>query len=308
MNTNVSGQLYRVSSLTPYNQYATNAAYGGFKGSLYGVVEYRTQWQNLVAQPNTQAAYAHMPLYILNGGAGLKIIRHGQGHQEKITLEASYNYVQDFGWALGSIAASLGAYQYRLNTEKLRTPDGVYTDNTVDHKDDGLALNQGHAISMSYGLSSYFMTPYFEAGVAVQMLPNTAVSLTKGDFKPSTIMDVYFNYNFKLNEWLNLRAVLCAYTDFRQVQVESFALAEYSGNIFGGIGIRGYSTGSVDAFMTIVGWKFNEHLSINYAYDWGLSSLRSAHNGTHELQLTYNLRKSIGKIQKPRIMYNPRFM
>ena len=53
---------------------------------------------------------------------------------------------------------------------------------------------------------------------------------------------------------------------------------------------------------------FNEHYTLSYAYDIGLSALRGSHEGTHEILLNYNLNKLIGAGLPPKIIYNPRFL
>ena len=82
--------------------------------------------------------------------------------------------------------------------------------------------------------------------------------------------------------------------------------ARYNENIFVGGSLRGYHGNSIDAVALMGGFKLSEKISIGYAYDLGLSRLKTVNSGAHEILLNYNLGAPIGQGKPPSIIYNPR--
>ena len=102
--------------------------------------------------------------------------------------------------------------------------------------------------------------------------------------------------------------IITAKSDFIEIQTDISSVFQINGNIFGGISLRGYNSTSIDAMAFIIGIQLDKHYTLSYSYDLGLSGLRRAHEGTHEILLNYNLRKMIGTGQPPKIIYNPRYL
>ena len=84
-------------------------------------------------------------------------------------------------------------------------------------------------------------------------------------------------------------------------------LFNYLDNIFLGASFRGYTKNAQDALIGMVGIKLSQQIKVAYAYDYTLSNLNVASQGSHEIVLQYNLGKPIGKGKLPPIIYNPRF-
>lgn len=301
-------QHHSLSSLYMYNKYDRISAYAGLEGSLHVTGNYRSQWTGLESSPVSQRINAHLPLYFLKGAAGAKIENHVQGPQSLFNFQASYNYVQPFSWGIVSGGISLGAFQYRLNGELLRTPDGIYTDFLRDHNDNQLSELMNSGVGASYGFSVYLITQYFETGLEVKQLPSYGISLREGQFNYSSLINFYAEGNFVILNEYNIKPSLLIQSDLVNTQSDFNIVAEYSGNIFGGIGMRGYSSRTIDSIIPVIGWRFNENYSLAYAFDIGVSALRTVHEGTHEIQLVYNLNKKIGAGLPPKIIYNPRYM
>ena len=97
-------------------------------------------------------------------------------------------------------------------------------------------------------------------------------------------------------------------SDMQQTQVELTTLLRYSGNVFGGAGLRGYNKNTFDAVVLLAGFNLNEKTTLAYAYDLSLSALNSVSNGSHAITLRYNFNKPLGGGVPPPIIYNPRFL
>lgn len=94
--------------------------------------------------------------------------------------------------------------------------------------------------------------------------------------------------------------------DAAVVQTDIGCVGYYRDEIIGGLNFRGFSPGSIDALGIIVGTGIGKNYRLIYSYDIGLSGLRKYHQGSHEITLSYNLKKLIGMGLPPRIIYNPR--
>ncbi len=308
VSTSLRAQHRSLSSLYMLNKYDRITAYGGLEGSLHVTGNYRSQWQGLESSPVSQRLNAHVPLYFLRGAAGAKIENHSQGPQSLLNFQLSYNYVQPFSWGILSAGVSFGAFQYRIDGEQLRTPGGVYTDFITNHNDNRLSEIMNSSVGASYGISVYLIVRNFETGLEVSQVPSYGISLREGEFNYSSLINWYTEGNFYIFNEYKIKPSLLIQSDLVNIQTDVNVLVEYSGNIFGGIGMRGFSPNTIDAIIPVLGWKFNENYRLAYAFDIGVSALRTVHQGTHEIQLVYNLNKKIGAGLPPKIIYNPRFM
>lgn len=291
-----------------FNKYQMNPAYAGFDFSLNVTGIYRSQWNEFANSPVSQNINAHLPMYLLNGAVGINVANEQIGYFNNTLSTISYNYVYETRIGLFSGGIKGGFIQSALNGSALRSPDGIYEGRTFSHNDLTLSEISQTGIGVLYGAGVYFIGNYFETGVSLSQLPSQSVSYnpTKVEFIP--YMNFYFESEIDINDFLSISPSLLIKTDFIETQIDVSSVAKFNGNIFGGIGLRGYNSKSIDAAVLIAGWKFNEHYTLSYAYDIGLSALRSSHEGTHEILLSYNLNKLIGAGLPPKIIYNPRFL
>ena len=96
-------------------------------------------------------------------------------------------------------------------------------------------------------------------------------------------------------------------TNFASYQSDLSCVAK-SGNVFGGISLRGFNAESLDAVAIIAGIEFNKNYTLSYSYDVGLSQVGRLAGGSHEIHFNYNLNKLLGIGLPPEIIYNPRYL
>ena len=96
-------------------------------------------------------------------------------------------------------------------------------------------------------------------------------------------------------------------TDLQSYQTDLSCIAK-SGNVFGGLSLRGYNSQSLDAVVIIAGIEFNRNYTLSYSYDVGLNEIGSFSGGSHELNINYNLNRLLGIGLPPEIIYNPRYL
>ena len=302
------------SSLYMQNKFSYNPAYAGLDNSLSLTGMFRKQWVNLEGSPTTQNLNAHMPFYYLKGGIGINIDNDILGAQRNTRIRIAYSYQVALNKSsLLTFGIAGGATQQALDGNLLRAPEGDYVEgsNLFNHNDDFIPIGIEQAIAPTLSAGIYFQNERFEIGLAVHDILEsdfqynleeiTAIQLKRNYF-------LNFGTSFDITSSFELLPSLLLKSDIKQTQIEFSTLLRYNGNIFGGATFRGYNATSVDAIAILAGIKLNEKITLSYAYDLTLSTLRSVSQGSHEIMINYNLNKPIGKGIPPKVIYNPRFL
>ena len=289
------------------NKYAINPAFAGLDFSLSANLMYRNQWEGIQNNPSDIHLNAHIPFYVWSGAVGGIIERQSYGVFDETSIAGSYNYVQSTPFGLLSFGARLGITNLKVYGDRIITPEGDYG-GVLSHNDPLLLESLDQGIAGRWEIGTYFYSKNIEGGFSFSHLPESKIKLDRTTFGKTTHVNAYFQYNYKLREDIELMQSILLKTDFNEIQSDISSIFKINGNIFGGINLRGYSSQSLDAMAFIFGMKLGEHYTLSYSYDLGLSGVRRAHEGTHEILLNYNLRKLIGSGQPPKIIYNPRYL
>jgi len=306
------GQQPTQYSLYMWNPFAFNPAYAGLDNSLVLQGVFRKQWVNLPQSPTSQIFNAHMPAYLLGGGAGFQVENETMGAWQQTTFSLAYDYQLTLG-RVGVLSLGLSAalVQRRLDGSAIRTPDGQYDPDVLnpanpDHLDPLLLNGEMDGQTPEFGFGVYFLGERFQGGLAVRHLAESTVDM--GPFGFGLDRTYYFNLSYQFDLGRNLSATPSALlkSDLTQTQIEFSTLLKYNDNIFFGASFRGYDSNSLDAVSFLGGIKLSEKITLAYAYDYTLSELSTATNGSHEIMVHYNLGKPIGKGRPPKIIYNPR--
>ena len=296
-------------SLFMLNKYAYNNAYNGLDQSLSITGVFRKQWLNFPGSPLTLNFNAHLPLEMINSGAGISVEYDVLGAYSNITLRGSYSYILDFKEAGRLSIGVAGRFlQKELDGTRLLTPDGIY-ENGINHNDPNVPNARSLGTSLTFDAALYYQHESFEIGIAATHLNQPTLDL-------ATDASVLFNRAYFLmgsttipiNSSFTLEPSLLVQTDFVKFQPELAVLLHWKDNVFGGVGFRGYSQTTTDALIFTAGLKFMDHFTVAYAYDWSIGSLQVYNTGSHEIVLNYNLNKKIGKELPSKIIYNPRFL
>ena len=308
--SNLSAQQVPQYSMYSLNPYAFNPAYAGMEGTLVATGVYRQQWSGLKGAPVTQHVNAHLPLYAINSGIGIRIENDVIGAHNSSQALLSYNYQLQVGRrAVLSIGMSAGYLQYVLDGSKLRAPEGTYVDPDFSHNDLVLPLGKEKVGAPLFETGVYLQANNLEIGASLQPVFATKLNNATSNFglKPIPHGFFYTAYSIGLGDNLTLKPSVLVKTDLLKTQAEISTLAKWRENIFAGASYRGFGSQSKDALILIAGLKLNEKTTLAYAFDVPLSPLNTVNRGSHELLLRYNLNKPIGVGKLPPIIYNPRF-
>ena len=289
------------------NKYVFNPAYAGLDFSVSANLMYRNQWDGIDGNPRDINLNAHLPFYLWSGAIGGIVEKQSFGVLSQTSLSGSYNYVASLQNGLLSFGGRVGISQLSVDGSRIITPEGDYG-GIFSHNDPILLENADLGLGLKWDAGVFFYNKRIEMGAAISHFPQNFITLERTSYSQTTHVNSFFQYNFKIFENIDLLQSILLKTDFDQIQSDVSSIFKINGNIFGGINMRGYNSRSLDAMAIIAGMKLGEHYTISYSYDIGVSGLRRAHEGTHEILINYNLRKILGSGELPKIIYNPRYL
>lgn len=303
----VYGQQPAQYSLYMLDPLRWNPAYAGLDESLSVAGLYRRQWAGLDGSPTSQSLSAHLPVYAASSGVGIQVQNDALGANRRSSGQIHYNYQRTLGNGVFSAGLSLGLVQWRLDGNRLRTPQGRYDEpGVIEHEDAILPISTETGSLLTTGLGVFYQAEAFDVGLSVENLNEPSVELGLYTYQLARAYTASARVRLPLNDLWAIEPSLAVRSDIIQTQTDISLLFRYNNTIFAGPSFRGYNRQSVDAASIIAGVKISEQLSVAYAYDIPLSALRSVHNGSHEIGLFYNLNKRIGAGRLPGIIYHPR--
>lgn len=301
------GQSWPQHTLWTESPLRLNPASGANLYSLDASASYRRQWAGLEGAPSTTQAAVGAPIYIVGAGAslGFEFDQVGAHEQALIRGALSYGVYARDDWRV-SVGAGVTYRSVRLDGSALRTADGEYVDQ-FNHFDDLLprAGVSGSAVGIDLGAEATWRETTF--GVSVLDVNGPVSQLDEGPgrrYAPTVL--AYGLTVLPVAELIDLEGSALAQTDGTTWQTQLGARAWYDRNIALGAALRGYSGSTLDAVSLLVGWRPSPGLTFGYAYDYGLSTLQQAHDGSHEVVIRYVMRDPIGKGKLPPAIYNPR--
>jgi type IX secretion system PorP/SprF family membrane protein len=303
----VAGQYGMQYSLHMHERYGFNPAFGGMESSPAAGLLYRTQWTGLDGNPESRMINAHMPFYLWQGAIGFQLVNETIGAESRTGFMASYNYIYESTVGLFSTGLRAGISQNTIDGTKLRSPDGIYQGGLIDHQDANLPNGKVSGVSPVLEAGVYFAGDYFESGLSMTGFYPAGIKLEQQvDFNPKPVFHFFAEYFIVPFNEVSFYPTAYVKSDLTQTQTELTLRAEWQNFLKVGLGYRGLGKNSQDAVILSAGVRLSPKFFLHYAYDIGLSSLQTAHDGTHELLISYNLGKRIGAGLPPRIIYNPR--
>jgi|JI8StandDraft_2_1071088.scaffolds.fasta_scaffold79695_1 type IX secretion system PorP/SprF family membrane protein len=287
------------------NKYRDNPAYGGLERSLSVFTSYRDQLSTFTGNPKTFYIGADMPFYIWNGAVGFTLFNQRAGVFTNTNLKLSYNYVMGTNVGFLSFGGRVGVDHMGVDGTGIITPEGSY-EGVFNHNDPTLDINRFSGVGLSWELGTYFYGSSLEAGIVVSEFPTHPYRLGNATYNRNWSSSLFLQYKLNLTNGIKLAPSLQVKVDQAVLQTDLGAFARFNDNLLLGLNFRGYSPTSIDAFSVVLGTNIGKKYFVTYSYDFGLSQLRSFHQGSHELMLSYNLQKLIGIGLPPKIIYNPR--
>jgi type IX secretion system PorP/SprF family membrane protein len=306
----VFGQQPAQFSLYMLNPYSENCAAAGLENTLIGSAGYRSQWTGLQGSPQTQYINVSLPLSIISSGIGFQVQNESIGARNGLTAKASYNFIKKMGNAQLSLGVAGGIIQGTIDGAKLRTPGGDYNQGGIDHQDRILNSAALNGIVPTFDIGVFVKTEKLDVGVFSGNLNEPTLSLVAQKVTEARLKrhySAYLSTHFNVNSSLSVQPSAMIRSDGVQTQAEISTFVRYNDNFFLGGAFRGFNKTTQDAATIFGGFKLSSKITLAYAYDITVSTLKSATQGGHEIVLQYNLGKEFGRGKLPPIIYNPRF-
>lgn len=305
LTVNVWAQQQTQSSHHVFNKYYLNPAYGGLERSLSAFAGYRDQYSAFPGNPRVFLCNADMPIYRLNGAAGFSLMSHTTGLFKQTQVKTSYNYVQGTQFGFVSIGVRAGLEFMQVDGSGITTPDGDY-EGVIQHNDPTLANSVYSGIGPVWEVGAYFFNNTFEAGLTIAHIPSHQNNLGPGRFSKSALGTAFGLHKYPVSETITLFSSCLLQWDPAAIQSDVSVLLKIEDKLTAGLGFRGYGPLSGDALIVYLGTNIGQKYNLMYSYDLGVSALRSSHQGSHEITVSYNLQTLIGLGLPPKIIYNPR--
>lgn len=285
-----------------------NPAAAGLDNTLVATGGYRSQWSGLPGNPVGQRLSAHLPLNIIRSGIGFSGEIDELGARRYTRLGLDYNFQLQRRSSKLSLGLTLRMNQLRLDGSALRTPEGIYTSepNVLIHNDVLLPEGPISAQQFSVGAGLFYRSGRLDAGISAVHLNAPTLELAAINWDLQRQYNFYLRYAIDLfGSWTARPSVLLR-SDGVQTQGEASLVFQRNDNIFLGTSLRGYNESTFDAVVILAGLKVSPKVSVAYAYDLTLSTLRNVQSGSHEIVIGYRLGTPIGAGSPPPIIFNPR--
>jgi type IX secretion system PorP/SprF family membrane protein len=237
----------------------------------------RHQWAGIPDAPRTYILTLHGPIQNKNMGLGMNLITDIVGPTRRTGLSFSYAYHLRLNKEqFLSMGLSAGILQWGIDGSKI----------TLREEGDlQLLTTYQNAYVPDFGAGIYYYKKKkFYVGLSVPQLHQAPIKLYPGAYKNSRLASqVNFNgaYTFNLDENFNLEpSFLIKYTFPVPPKVD--------------IGLRGIFKEQVwlgavyrhnDAVSVLLGYMYQDYLSIGYSYDFTTTDVKRYITGTHELRL-----------------------
>lgn len=309
-----TGNLYAQQdpqfSLFNLNPVAYNSAAIGANKAINVSLQARTQWIGITGNPLSQ--YLNVNTYAppLHGGIGLEVMNNQQGVQRNTFIGAGYSYLMEGKKSRLAIGIKGGIIQSGLDGSKLRSPDGFYDENSINHNDNILPNTPVSVIAPDFSAGVLFNTRIVTVGVSAShllepslhfkgSLENLGIEVTRNYFG-------YFSLDIGAKNKIAFKPSVLFKSNLVENQAEASVLAQFKKLFWLGAGYRELSSDEPDALIAIAGLNLNENILLCYSYDYTLSALNQVSNGSHEVLVSYKL--SLTKPANPgKIIFTPRF-
>lgn len=267
--------------LPDFSQYPSllfhvNPAYTGTKGTIDARLNYRKQWSGFSGAPVTQFLGVHARLLKGRIGVGATLYKDEMGPSRMFDYGFNAAYHLRFPDVEFSVGIGMRFNKYTMNSSGMTThwegdPSVIPGITSFDKTKNAMA-----------GMLLY--NDRFHFGLGLQNIISSKIYLASGNVvKMKQHYFFTFGYNFHGHPdyvWEN--NLMGEYVDGLPMTINYNLRVHFRQKLMVGAAWR-----LKDAVILQAGWVFYNTVQASYSYDVGISKLRKAHNGTHEITLGY---------------------
>lgn len=264
------------------NKLAINPAYAGSKETFNLLALYRNQWVGFDGAPKTMSFTVHTPIFKNSSGLGMSLVHDKIGIFENMILNFSYAFRVEFPF--GKLSLGLSGRVQRIEVDWSETNAYSIVDGAIPFVANNLFLP-------NFGTGAYFYNDNLYLGLSVPHLLNNKFKFNDSSTDIETQASVerhYFamaGYMYEINNDLKLKPAL-------QYKYAKNSPMEFDFNlsfIFYNRLVVGASVRTRDSYSAVVQFWFNDKLGMGYSHDFTYTRLSSAHNGSHEVFISYDI-------------------
>lgn len=288
------GQQDPMLSQYMFNGLYINPAYAGSHPYWSSSLIYRTQWvgADFEGAPQTMVAAVDGPIQDKNMGLGFLAVHDRIGVTNTTVGMAVYSYQLKLNEKSKlAFGVNAGISQVNSNLRDVKV---------WDENDEIYASNSAVTVPR-IGAGIYYFSDRYFAGISVPTLlaheeaTQFNIDVSKNTFvrrhylmTAGAVFDVHENWKLK-------PSFLLKYTKAAPLEGDINLSAIYKDAFWFGSSFR---TG--DAVALIVQYQTNTYFRVGYAYDIGISGLRTYQNGSHEIMIGVDFGRNLKTIKSPR--------
>lgn len=276
-----------------FNGLVINPAFAGSHVQFSATAMYRNQWVNFEGAPKTTSLSAHTSLMKSKIGVGFLLTNDEIGSYKNQSLYGSYAFI--IKSPVGSLALGLQAGFNIVSAD--------FSNVNLNDLNDPSFTGFENKFKPNFGAGVYFHNDYLFAGFSVPHLLNSNIS-TNTEMLLNEIKDARYYY---LHGGMILPMDRAKTVQFnptlliRAQEGQPLSMDINAGFIFYDVFSVGASYRNIDAIISYIDLKINDHFHFGYSYDWTTSDIRQFSQGTHEFMLNYRfrIRKIHGVVECP---------
>ncbi len=290
-----------------FSNLAFNPAYAGTGDGLSVAAIYRKQWVNIDGAPQTANLSGHTKL-VEDGkvGVGLNLQFDEIGLTQMYSGFASYSYcfkANKRNSPMLHAGISAGATYLQKNLSQ------ATGNSTIDPTIDPI-FSSGDEVSKvlpNFGLGLYYFLPnkYF-VGLSVPKLltnnfrePDAAITKIAREYRHYYVT-AGMVFGDKEEVMLRPSILFKMVPGNAPIQFDASIMALFKETIWLGASFRADQGAAPESLDFIAALELQNGIKIGYAYDLTLSDLSNYTSGSHEIMLSYDVKREDGRIKSPR--------
>ena len=261
-----------------FNDFVINPAIAGTKDYYKISSNHRFQWVGLADPPLTNTLSINGPHGKLPMGFGGYLYNDVTGPTSRTGITGAYAYNIEINRDIRlSGGVSFGLMQYKLDGSQLTIKD------TEDLAIQPIVYN---SYVPDAGIGFYAYADEWYAGLSVSQLFNNKLNIRDEDIVLNKLKRHFYltgGYKYEINRDLVVEpSVIIKGTAPKVYQFDFTARVIWNEMAWGGLAYR-----LNDAISVLLGYIHEEQFYFGYAYDIGITDLRSYNSGTHEIMIGY---------------------
>lgn len=283
----LSGNIVNAQQEPTYTQYmfntqTINPAYAGTWESMGFMVLAREQWLGIENAPSTQTFSFQNLQKNENVGLGLNIINDKYGLEKRLAVFGDYSYLVKLDNELNlRMGLKLGFSSYSNNLSSY---------DVIDENDPRFQGEIKQRFMPNFGVGFYLYKNKYYVGLSVPKIVKNEFKDNYNNYSTQAEIRHFYltaGYLFNLSENVQFKPTMLG-----KVTAGAPAQFDFTGNFL--IAKRvwlGAMVRTGDSFGFLGQWIINDNLRFGYSVDFTTTKLRAYQDGTHEIMISYELKK-----------------